>query len=61
MCFPWKTIWCIHSSTKVSFFMWCAAKDVILTMDSLIWRRKVIGCLIHCPVAREMWATVFVW
>lgn len=33
--FPWKSIWCVKTPKRDSFFMWTAAWGKILTIDNL--------------------------
>ncbi|KAI8555490.1 hypothetical protein RHMOL_Rhmol05G0176800 [Rhododendron molle] len=40
--FPWRAIWKTKASLKVSSFVWCAVQGKILTIDTLIRRRKII-------------------
>ena len=36
--FPWKCIWRSKVPKRVSFFLWTAARDSILTIDNLVKR-----------------------
>lgn len=69
-------MWCLHAPNKVSFFVWCVAKDKILTIDNLICHGKVIAnrcckrlrdgegvthLFTHYPVVRDLWAAVPLW
>ena len=36
--FPWECIWCAKVSKWVTFFLWTAARDRILTIDNLLKR-----------------------
>ena len=31
--FPWQSIWCVKVPKRVSFFLWTAVRDDILTID----------------------------
>jgi hypothetical protein len=74
MKFPWKSIWSVHVPRRVSFFVWSATWDRILTTDNLMRR----GCqlagwcclcrcagettshlLLHCSLTNELWSFVF--
>ena len=65
--FPWKSLWKPKVLTKVSFFIWTAALQKILTVDNLRRRKLVVvedwccmckrngetmdHLLLHCPIA----------
>ena len=50
--FPWKAIWRAKAPRRVSFFVWCVARNKILTGDNLRLRRLVFvdWCIMcrHC-------------
>ena len=71
--FPWKGIWKVKAPTHVSFFVWSAAWEKILTGDILRCRGFVfvdwcIMCrcngettnhlLLHCGKAYQLWSLV---
>ena len=46
--FRWEGIWCAKVPKRVSFFLWTAANDGILTIDNLVKRGRFLanrGCL----------------
>jgi hypothetical protein len=69
--FPWKCIWRVKASMRVSFFVWIAAFGKFLTHDNLC-RRNVLmvewccmckksgefvdHLLLHCDIARDLWS-----
>ena len=70
----WRTIWFTGIPPKVSFFVWAAALNRILTIDNLVKRQWILvnRCclccldaesvdhpLLHCPVASQLWFLVF--
>ena len=72
--FPWKGVWKVKAPRRVSFFVWTAVWDKILTGDNLRGRRMVfvdwcIMCrcngetvdhlLLHCDKAYRLWSLVF--
>uniref|UniRef100_A0A2N9H1C3 Reverse transcriptase zinc-binding domain-containing protein n=1 Tax=Fagus sylvatica TaxID=28930 RepID=A0A2N9H1C3_FAGSY len=72
--FPWKIIWGVKAPRRISFFIWTAARDKILTCDNLMKRGHVLAAwccmckkgwetvdhlLIHCEVAAALWGFVF--
>ena len=72
--FHWKCIWSIKVPSRVSFFLWTATRDSILTIDNLVkrnlslvnWRclcrcneETVDHLLIHCKFAQVLWSEVF--
>uniref|UniRef100_A0A7N2L513 Reverse transcriptase zinc-binding domain-containing protein n=1 Tax=Quercus lobata TaxID=97700 RepID=A0A7N2L513_QUELO len=72
--FPWKGVWKVKAPRRVSFFVWTAVWDRILTGDNLRGRRMVfvdwcIMCrcngetvdhlLLHCDKAYRLWSLVF--
>ena len=49
--FPWVCIWCAKVPKQVSFFLWTAARDGILTVDILVKRYQFLVnkcCLCYC-------------
>ena len=72
--FPWKGIWKVKAHRHVSFFVWTAMWDKILTSDNLRDRGfdfvdKCIMCscngetvdhlVLHCGKAYQLWSLVF--
>ena len=72
--FPWKGVWKVKAPWRVSFFVWTAVWDRILTGDNLRGRRLdfvdwCIMCrsngemvdylLLHCGKAYRLWTLVF--
>ena len=72
--FPWKCIWCAKVPKRVSFFLWTAARDGILTIDNLVKRgqslvnRCCLCCcdgeivdhfLLHCKLSHALWSAIF--
>lgn len=72
--FPWKGVWKVKTPRHVSFFVWTAIWDRILTGDNLRdrglvfvnWcimccsnREKVDHLLLHCGKAYQLWSLVF--
>ena len=72
--FPWKGIWKAKAPTHVSFFIWTAAWEKILTGDILRYRgfdfvdwcilcrcngESVNHLLLHCDKAYLLWSMVF--
>ena len=72
--FPWKGIWKAKAPTHVSFFVWTAAWEKILTGDILWYRgfdfvdwcilcrcngESVNHLLLHCDKAYLLWSMVF--
>ena len=71
---PWRVIWFLGLLPKVSFFVWAAALNRILTIDNLMRRRWVLAnrccmcgmaresvdhLLVHCSAASQLWYLVF--
>ena len=71
--FPWRMIWYTGLPPNVSFFVWTAAHNRILTINNLIRRIHVLvnrccmccldaetvdHLLLHCPVATQLWSLV---
>ena len=71
--FPWKGVWKVKAPQRVSFFVWTAVWERILTSDNLRDRRMVfvdwcIMCrcneetvdhlLLHCDKAYRLWSLV---
>ena len=71
--FPWRVIWFTGLPPKVSFFVWTAALNRILTFDNLMRRGWVLvnrccmcetagesvnHLLVHCSVAAQLWSIV---
>ena len=72
--FSWKCIWSSKVPKRVSFFLWIAAQDSILTIDNLVKRNLhlVNSCclcrcdgetvdhlLLYCKFANALWSEVF--
>ena len=72
--FPWKGIWKVKAPTRVSFFVWTAAWEKILTRDTLRCRgfdlvdwcimcrcngETVNHLLLHCEKAYKLWSLIF--
>ena len=72
--FPWKGIWKVKAPRHVSFFLWTAAWDRILTGDNLRLRgfdfvdwcimcrccgETVDHLLLHCEKAHHLWCFTF--
>ena len=72
--FPWKGVWKVKAPRRVSFFVWTAVWNWILTGDNLRGRRMVfvdwcIMChcngetvdhlLLHYDKAYRLWSLVF--
>ena len=72
--FPWKGIWKVKAPRRVSFFVWTAAWDRILTGGNLRLRgfdfvdwcimcrccgETVDSLLLHCEKAYRLWCFVF--
>ena len=72
--FPWKGIWKVKAPTHVSFFVWSATWEKILTRDILRCRgfdfvdwcimchcngETVNHLLLHCGKAYQLWSLVF--
>ena len=72
--FPWKSIWCVKTPKRVSFFVWTAAWGKILTIDNLFKKglslvgwcclcrcsRKIVSHLLHhCDIIYALWSEVF--
>ena len=72
--FPWKGIWRVKAPRRVSFFVWCAAWNKILTGDNLRFRRldfvdwcimcwhhgeTVDHLLFDCEMAHQLWSFAF--
>ena len=72
--FPWKGIWKVKAPTHVSFFVWTATWEKILTGDNLRYRgfdfvdwyimcrcngESVNHLLLHCGKAFQLWSLVF--
>ena len=73
--FPWKAIWRVKASRRVSFFVWCVAWNKILMGDNLRLRRlefvdwNIMCChcgetvdhlLLHCEMTNRLWSFVFI-
>ena len=37
--FSWQSIWCVKLPKRVSFFLWTAVRDGILTIDNLVKKK----------------------
>lgn len=71
--FPWKAIWKSKAPNRVTFFAWEASREAILTEDNLRARKRIYvnwcymykkdesvnHLLLHCPVAWELWNSLF--
>ena len=72
--FPWKGVWKVKAPWRVSFFVWTAVWDKILTGDNLKGRgidfvdwcimcrydgETVDHLLLHCGKAYRLWSLVF--
>nr|XP_023874114.1 uncharacterized protein LOC111986661 [Quercus suber] len=72
--FPWKGVWKVKAPPRVSFFVWSAAWEKILTGDNLPDRgfdfvdwcimcrcngETVNHLLLHCDKAYQLWSWVF--
>ena len=73
--FPWRIIWQSKVPPRVAFFAWSASLGKILTTDNLRSKKRVLvldwcymckrcgesvgHLLIHCPIAWELWSSVF--
>jgi hypothetical protein len=72
--FPWKTIWRVKVTSRVSFSEWTTALGKIMTLDNLNKRKVIVmDCccmrkrseksidhlLLHCEVARDLWTLIF--
>ena len=72
--FPWKGVWKVKAPWRVSFFVWTAVWDKILTGDNLRGRgmdfvdwcimcrcngETVDHLLLHCSKAYWLWSLVF--
>ncbi|XP_065636444.1 uncharacterized protein LOC136070428 [Quercus suber] len=73
--FPWQSIWCVKVPKRVSFFLWTAARNGILTIDNLVkknlplvnWcclcrrdEETVDHLLLHCKLASTLWSEVLI-
>ena len=71
---PWKSIWKTKVPPRVSFFVWIATMDRILTMQNLRRRHVMVidwcymckgsgestdHLLLHCPIATDLWNCMF--
>ena len=71
---PWRSIWFPGLPPKVSFFVWIAALNRILTIDNLNRRGWVLvnrccmcgsaeetvdHLLVHCSIASQLWSLIF--
>ena len=72
--FPWKGIWKVKAPQRISFFVWTATWDKILTGDNLRGRgfdfidwcimcrcngETVDHLLLHCEKTYHLWSLVF--
>ena len=72
--FPWKSVWKVKAPRRVSFFVWTAVWDRILTSDNLRGRgmdfvnwcimcrsngETVDHLLLHCGKTYRLWSLVF--
>ena len=72
--FPWKGVWKVKAPPRVSFFVWNAVWEKILTGDNLQGRgfdfvdwcimcrcsgETVNHLLLHCDKAYQLWSLVF--
>jgi hypothetical protein len=73
--FPWKSICLVKALSRVSFFVWTAALEKILTHDNLHRRNIVVvewccmckksgesigHLLLHYDVARDIWSFFYI-
>jgi hypothetical protein len=71
---PWKIIWKTKVPLRVSFFVWTAARDRILTVQNLRRRQVMVidwcyickasgestdHLLLHCPIVADLWSCIF--
>ena len=71
---PWRVVWLTGITPKVSFFVWTAALNRILTIDNLMRRGWVMvnrccmcglaeetvdHLLLHCIAAYQLWSLVY--
>ena len=58
--FSWECIWCAKVPKRVSFFLWTAVRDGILTIDNL-WSAifEVFG--IHWVMPKTVSSLLFAW
>ena len=72
--FPWECIWCAKVPKRVSFFLWIAGRDGILTIDNLVKRgqflvnrcclcfceeKTVDHLLLHYKFSHALWNAIF--
>ena len=54
--FPWKGIWKVKVSKRVTFFMWTAVHGQILTLDNLLFVVALWLIVVICAVTmRNLW------
>ena len=71
---PWKSIWKTKVPPRVSFFVWAAAMNRILTMQNLRRRHVIVldwcymckasdestyHLLLRCLIALDLWSYIF--
>jgi hypothetical protein len=52
--FPWNSIWKVKAPLKMAFFVWTTALSMCKKCG-----KSIDHLLLHCEVARELWAACF--